>query len=328
MEMKRLSAIALFLLLISLTACGGGKESKSLGKTAEPSAGAEQSSVQTPDGSQSAKQPGEITADSLPDSLDLSGGYGYEEFLVLAATAERQGDACAGEGLDRQAYSFYAASAAELGSLRLCIEGLIAQKTGASIEDVSAGSLYLTYDELAALYPASPYPDYFEGLTHLASGEEDTAAEYWTRAVAGAAYPDEGMAFTYLTELDADALTALREELRGREFALMAKYKPELLYIERGPENSFTEYLLTAARETLTAGDYGSTAQYCEAAILADPFDGDCFGAAAVCALAASDTESMARYINEGLLIEPEHEGLQKLLEAYGHGGDPDEEEE
>ncbi len=312
--MKR-TLVILLLLLTALSLFGSGcKKSapaeapqKAEAATAQPTSGQEEENA------------------ALPPSLELGDGYGYDEFLVLAATAEAEGDACVEKGMELQAYTFYAAAACELGSLRLGTEQLIAAKTGALPEEVFEGSLYTSWEELAALFHASPYPDYFEGLSHMCLGEEDAATICWTNAAANAAYPAEGMAFTYLLDMDAEGLTELRDALRQRENALLQKYEPQLLDIGRGPENSFPEYLLGMTREKLAEKNYGEAMEYARAAILAEPFSGDCYAAAALCALTGSDSREMAYYINEGLLTDPGHEGLKTLLEAYGHGGDEDE---
>ncbi|MDD3920579.1 MAG: hypothetical protein PHO41_05375 [Eubacteriales bacterium] len=317
---KKAAGLALFLaLLFALAAC-----------TPKPTAGEGTDAPALPEASEKTVQPDAPTdaaeaSVALPETVDVSNGYGYEAFITLAATAEAQGDACAEKGHALQAYTFYAASACTLGSLRFGIENIIAAKTGALTEDVFAGSLYTSWEELAALFPASPYPDYFEGLARLGFGEEAAAVTCWTNAAANAAYPEEGLAFTYLLEESAETLTTLRNDLRVRENALLAKYEPELYEIERSPKNSFVEYLLGITRQKLEEKSYGEAMEYARAAVLLEPFSGDCFTACAVCAMVGSDGAAMAYYINEGLLIDPAHTGLQTLLKAYEAGGAADE---
>lgn len=312
----RMVWLALACLLLSLAGCGGEKVEQ-----AGQSGVAEQAVPTEAEQAEEAK--GNIQdAGELPERLDLANGYGYDEFLVLAATAKAQGDICAEEGLALQAYTFYAAAACELGSMRLGLEHIIAAKTGRSAGEVSEGSLYTSWEELAALFPASPYPDYFEGLSLLAAGDRDAAAACWGRALENAMYPQEGLAFTYLLDMEAEELAAMQSRVQLQETELFSLYEPELYYMERDPRYSYIEYLFGRARDMLAEKDYSRAMDYARTAVLTDPFNGDCFALGAVCALSGSDQENMAYYINEGLLIAPEHEGLQKLLEAYRLGGE------
>lgn len=253
--------------------------------------------------------------ESLLYSKSVDYANDYEAYMALLDGMHRQGLYFDTLGLKRQAAYLYSAGAASAGALRLCIENLLFLKNeGDSLANVIAGR-YGDWDSLARLSPVSPYPDYFEGLVYQAQGRVDEATACFERAVLFPSWPEAGWDFTYLKMLEVSELYALRDALLKTENAFYAAFTPELIPISREQYSFSAEYLMARAMEEADTIDIAY--RYAIAAVCADPFSGDTYGGAAAFALLAGDADTAREYINDGLLIDPENEGLNMLLQAY-----------
>lgn len=303
--MKRTLALLVALLLL-LCAC-----------SPQP---AEQAGETAP--TEEAAQPAAVTAEELalpdPERLlrteDAVYANAYDAYLGMLEGLYTQGQYYEELGLAPQADFAYTAGAAAAGSLRLCIESILFLKgEGDAPEDVILGRLG-DWDSLARLSPASPYPDYFEGLVYQMQGNKAKAKEYYTRTLVNPAWPQDGWDLAYLKQLDVAELYTLRDALLQTENSFYRASPPELIAIQRDVCNFSAAYLIAKAQEALEAEDTALAAAYAEAAVRADPFDGNAFAAAAVTALMMGDSDAAAEHINNGLYIAPEHEGLNTML--------------
>jgi hypothetical protein len=258
------------------------------------------------------------------DGKDKGGGDGYDAFVNAMADMKEAGDKLANDGLDFQAQSMYAFAGASLSSCRYAVEYILWLKgEGDSIEAVTEGSRSADWDDIAAVCYASPYPYYFEGLVFHVQGKNDEAKPCYTAALLNPAYPEDGVDFYYLKNMEVADLYKLRDELRTKEAEVYALITVSPVRIERDEYSFYPEYLRAKSKEALEAGDNAGAAAYAKAAVLNDSFDPLNFRNAVLCCIAAEDAQSAARYLDAGLLIAPEDEGLKTLYQGFESlGGD------
>jgi tetratricopeptide (TPR) repeat protein len=165
----------------------------------------------------------------------------------------------------------------------------------------------------------------FQGVAAHARGEEDAARKYFTCAAINPEFSrDAADAMLAVAALDAGELKTFRAKLAEREDKIYESWAPEAITFPRDEYSFAGDYLIAKGVEALRADetDYAGAMACFESAIRVDPANADAFAAAALAAFGAGDVAVTARYIDEGLYVEPEHEGLLKLLEGYnGDGG-------
>ena len=274
---KLLSSTLTVLLLLSLAACGG--------------------SPGNPD-----------AVKSEPDSL-------HGRYLAAMAALEAEGDALAAKGLTLQGESYYAFAAASVSSLRYAVEYILFLRgEGESLAAVCEGSLVTGWDDIAAVCYASPYPYYFEGLIMQIQGEDEKADFFYAAALLNPAYPEEDVIFYYLRDLAITELHQMQTDLRAQEEHCYSRIALQTPVIERDVLCFDADYLLLGAGEAIEAEDYATAYGYASAAQRTDPFRADNYSAAALCALLCGDLEAAALYIDEGLILDPEHEGINAVF--------------
>ena len=101
-------------------------------------------------------------------------------------------------------------------------------------------------------------------------------------------------------------------------------YMPKAANYPRMDKGFDDAYLRSLGLAVLDAdgADYAGALRHFEAALAADPFDGDNFGACALMCLYMSDADMMFYYVNEGLYVDPENEGLNELADALNKVGE------
>jgi tetratricopeptide (TPR) repeat protein len=237
---------------------------------------------------------------------------GFENFVD-------QGDKFAERSLDIQADYTYGWAAASVSGMRYCIDCLLYMKgEGASLEEVAAGRPD-DWDEIAAMNYASPYPYYYEGLVYNAEAQNAYAQHCYERALINPAFSAEyAESLVVLEVLPVESLKRIKARLTALEDRFYAEYEPQSLSVPRSEFNFSDAYLRTAAKEILNqnAEDYQLALNFYQAAITVNPFEGDNFLGCALMCLYLNDIKGAVYYINEGLLIDPEHEGLMNLAEA------------
>ncbi len=246
-------------------------------------------------------------------SAKIAGAYidGFAKFY-------EQGGEYTELGLTLQADYAYGWAGASVSAMRLCVDCLLYMKgEGKTLEEI-AGGRPDNWDEIAAMNYASPYPYYFEGLVYNAEAENGYAQACYEKALINPAFSAEnGEALVVLEIMSVSELKALKKKLISLEDQIYAVYKPEKSKIGRYELNFSDEYLRTLAKEKLAASetDYRGALRYYEAALAVNPFEGDNFVGCALMHFYMNDIDKTFYYVNEGLFVDPEHEGLGGLAE-------------
>lgn len=251
-----------------------------------------------------------------------SGDTDTKDFLKAMDDLCASGDSLAQQGLSLQAESYYAFAGSSVSSLRYAVEYILWLKgEGDTLDGLAAESRYAGWDSIASVCYASPYPYYFEGLLWQIQGENDKAKTAYENTLLNPAYPEDGVDFYYLRNMEIDALYSLRDELRDKEAEIYGKYAPAPVSVERDPYLFDTEYLRAKSAEAMEAGDYATAAAYGKNAVLNDPLDPLNFRNAVLCCVYNDEGDHAAAYLDAGLVIAPEDEGLQTLYNAFSQIG-------
>ena len=114
----------------------------------------------------------------------------------------------------------------------------------------------------------------------------------------------------------------IREKLTKLEDKIFTAYKPEKTAYPRETLGFDGGYLHTLAKECLSANpnDYRGALRHYEAALKVNPFEGDNFVGCALMHLYLGEMDKAFFYVNEGLFIDPEHEGLNKIAGILNGG--------
>lgn len=242
---------------------------------------------------------------------------GFEKFAD-------QGDEYAGLGLDLQAAYAYSWGAASVSAMRYGVDCLLYMKGEGETLGELTGGRPSDWEAIAEMNYASPYPYYFEGLVYNAEGENEYARLCYERALTNPAFSAEnGEALSVLEIIPVGSLKELRKELTVLEDRIYAVYEPKHFAVPRVEFNYSDEYLRTAAKEQLAGdeGGYRGALGYYEAALNVNPFEGDNYIGCALMCLYLDDIEHTVYYVNEGLLVDPEHAGLAELAEKLNEVG-------
>jgi tetratricopeptide (TPR) repeat protein len=219
-------------------------------------------------------------------------------------------------GLQLQAEYAYGWAGASASAMRYCVDCLLYMKgEGKSLDEVVGGRPG-DWDKIASMNYASPYPYYFEGLVYNAESKNDYAQRCYENALKNPAFSaDNGEALVVLEVMSINELKAVKKKLTAFEDKLYGIYQPEKTTIPRGEFNFSDAYLRTMAKELLTANseDYRGALRYYEAALAVNPFEGDNFVGCALMNLSLDDMAKTCYYVNEGLFVDPKHEGLARL---------------
>ena len=120
-----------------------------------------------------------------------------------------------------------------------------------------------------------------------------------------------------LTILSVSELKAVKKKLILLEDKIFEVYSPVKSRYPRSHLHFSDKYLRTLAKECLTANenDYRGALRHYKAALAVNPFEGDNFVGCALMHMYLGDIEQTFFYVNEGLFVDPEHEGLNKIAE-------------
>jgi hypothetical protein len=201
--------------------------------------------------------------------------------------------------------------------MRYAVEELLYLKGAGSLAEVSGGSRFAGWDSIAGISYASPFPDYFQGLIYQMQEKNSEALPLLTSALMNPAYPEDGFDFMYLNDKSVSELTALRNELRAEENEIYKIFTPRPAIVEREVYNFYPEYLRAKSAEALRAGEIATAYAYARSAVTCDPFDILNFRNAVLGAVAAGDFDGAAEYLDAGLALEPNDEGMQKLYSVF-----------
>ncbi len=179
-----------------------------------------------------------------------------------------------------------------------------------------------SWDLIATQSLVSPYPSFFQAFLLDYQGKDEESVEHYTSAFINPNYPDEPWDFRFLAELSAKDLKALSLRLREVEDTFRQSFQLDAFFYPRDYRNFDAAYLASQAVEILQKDTMkmGDAFGHYEAAVRANPFDPTYFVGCAYLAGRMGNGKLAAYYVNEGLLIAPEHEGLNKLLQAINKG--------
>ena len=235
-----------------------------------------------------------------------------------------QGNEYTDLGLQLQADYAYGWAAASVSSMRYCIDCLLyLEGEGDSLEDL-VGERPGNWDEIAAQNYASPYPYFFEGLVYNSQGKNEDAKKCYEKALVNPKFSAENdKSLLILDILSASELKSVKTKLTMLEDKIYEVYNPDKSTYPRSHMNYSDKYLRTLAKETLTANeyDYREALRHYEAALAVNPFEGDNFVGCALMNIYLGEVEQTFFYVNEGLFVDPEHEGLNKIAELLNQEG-------
>ena len=219
-------------------------------------------------------------------------------------------------GLKIQADYAYGWAAASVSSMRYCVDSLLYLKgEGKSLEETVEGR-FGDWEEIASMNYASPYPWYFEGLVYNAQDKNSEAQSCYEKAIVNPAFSAENdEALSVLLVMPVKELEQLKSKLTELEDEIYAAYEPEKSTYPRKELGFDDKYLRILARESLAANpeDYRAALQHYEAALRVNPFEGDNFVGCALMSLSMDEIDKAFYYVNEGLYVDPEHEGLNDI---------------
>lgn len=221
-------------------------------------------------------------------------------------------------GLQLQADYAYGWAAASVSSMRYCIDCLLyLQGEGDTLEDV-VGDRPGNWDEIAAMNYTSPYPYFFEGLVYNSQGKNEDAKKCYEKALVNPKFSAEhDDSLMILDVLTVSELQSIKKKLSELEDKIFEVYTPVKSTYPRSHMNFSDKYLRTLAKESLEANesDYRGALRHYEAALAVNPFEGDNFVGCALMNMYLGDVDKTFFYVNEGLFVDPEHEGLNRIAE-------------
>ncbi len=234
-----------------------------------------------------------------------------------------QGNEYTEQGLQIQANYTYGWAAASVSAMRCCVDNLISLKSeDQPLEKISEGRM-TDWDKIAAMSYASPYPWYFEGLAFNSQGKDDEAQACYEKALLNPAFSAEhDESLSVLLVMPVKELETVREKLTKLEDKIFAVYKSEQTDYPREALVFDDVYLCTLAKECLAADstDYRGALRHYKAALKVNPYEGDNFVGCALMHLYLEEIDEAFFYVNEGLFVDPEHAGLNKIADILNGG--------
>ena len=193
-----------------------------------------------------------------------------------------------------------------------------------SIEAAQRDLEYNVWHILASQSPASPFPWVFEGTVAAVKGRTARAAECYSYAIIN---PNlyrlgEGWDFSFMATLSLQDLVDLNKRLETKEIELKNLYIAKSNNYPRHYLNFDDAWLRSLANDLLVADstDFSTAYSVYEAAVRANPFEASNFAGCGLTGAMAGYIREAAYYINEGLLLDPEHKGLNLLKQAWKGG--------
>ena len=255
------------------------------------------------------------------DDPAVGDGTSYSDFMEVMGDIKKYGDESAELNLTAQSEYYYSFAGASVSAFRYAVEYVLWLKgEGDTLASFTADSRYSGWDTIAEINYSSPYATYFEGMLLDFQGKHDEAVTPVALASIMPMFPEEGLDFSYLRTMEADALYTLRDSLRALEDTIYGAYTPSLTGREWDKYLFDEEYILEQTYTSVQANDYGTALYYAKQGLKANPFDAKIWRNAAMSALYAEELTLMGAYVDEGLVIFPEDESLlalkQMLIDA------------
>ena len=248
------------------------------------------------------------------DDPAVGDGTSYSDFMEVMGDIKKYGDESAELNLTAQSEYYYSFAGASVSAFRYAVEYVLWLKgEGDTLASFTADSRYVGWDTIAEINYSSPYATYFEGMLLDFQGKHDEAVTPVALASIMPMFPEEGLDFSYLRTMEADALYTLRDSLRALEDTIYGAYTPSLTGREWDKYLFDEEYILEQTYTCVQANDYGMALYYAKQGLKVNPFDAKIWRNAAMSALYAEELTLMGAYVDEGLAIFPEDESLLAL---------------
>ena len=248
------------------------------------------------------------------DDPAVGDGTSYSDFMEVMGDIKEYGDEAAELNLTAQSEYYYSFAGASVSAFRYAVEYVLWLKgEGDTLASFTADSRYTGWVTIAEINYSSPYATYFEGMLLDFQGKHDEAVTPVALASIMPMFPEEGLDFSYLRTMEADALYTLRDSLRALEDTIYGAYTPSLTGREWDKYLFDEEYILEQTYTCVQANDYGTALYYAKQGLKANPFDAKIWRNAAMSALYAEELTLMGAYVDEGLAIFPEDESLLAL---------------
>ncbi|MCL2694098.1 MAG: protease inhibitor I42 family protein [Oscillospiraceae bacterium] len=258
---------------------------------------------------------GDAISGKLPDNLlDLPTAEGIDAAIMMLETYVSQAGKLNGAGLVLQADWFYSYAAASAAAMRVCLDANIIAKGGNAPVDTAAR--LSGWDEIGRLNIACPFVWAYESVAYRVAGKDIEADEAWENARQHPAFYDfdDPMGDVFVQD-SLEVLITARNKIAGFEDRLYALYNPVIGGYPRDPKGWDDGYLCSLGTDVLRADetDIDGALWHFRAALAADPFDGGNFAACSLMCMYREDMDGMFFYLNEGLKIAPDHEGLKNI---------------
>lgn len=258
-------------------------------------------------------QPGAEEYAALPQELELARqvtlelGAEAEELSDFAAAMERirdQGLEYLSYGMTRQAAWCFAFVGGSVSAVRYACELLLNRE--------SAG--FSGWDTVGAISYCTPVPFLCEGIVAERMGDTERAASCREMAEYNFVYTVEGIdKLSVLTQLSKNGLQELTNGLIAFEQHIYWFYPADPQARSRNGFEWSAEYHLNLAGAYEELGQTAMATQSYLDALAADPFSPDVYALCAKAMYAVSDVNLMLVYIEEGLLLDPQHGTLNTM---------------
>ena len=225
------------------------------------------------------------------------------DFAAAVEVLRDQGLEFLSYGMPRQASWYLSFAGGSVSAVRYAAELLLGES--------STG--FSGWDTIGAISLCSPVPFLCEAVTAEKSGDTDRAAQCRELAARNPYTANGFDDFSALASLSDSGLRELVEGLKSFEEHIYWFYPADPQSAERSGMEWSADYHLGLAALCTEMGLTTQATDCCMDALAADPFDPEVFSSCAVAMYSISDLELMQVYIEEGLLIDPEHGGLNAL---------------
>lgn len=298
--MKKIVAALLVMLL--LTGCGAKERGNASGTAQQAKTGEYVSLPQELEQAQQVKL-----------ELGSEAEAYFADFAAAVELLRDQGLEYLGYGMPRQASWYLSFAGGSVSAVRYAAEQLLGE--------ISAG--FSGWDTVGAISLCSPVPFLCEAVAAEQAGDMERVAKCKELAALNP-YVAEGFDdFSALSQLSNEGLRELAEGLKAFEEHIYWFYPADPQPQERRGMEWSADYHLSLAAAYSSAGLEAEAASATLDALAADPFSPDVYTACAGAMYEITDIELMQVYVEEGLLINPDHGGLNAMAALlYSGTGD------
>ena len=216
-------------------------------------------------------------------------------------------------GMDVVTSHYYGTAAASISAMRYAVDCLLEIRGAAPGDDGRPDD----WDVIAALGWASPYPYLFEGIVLTAKGNSGAARSRFEKAALNPVLGEDDADLLVIIEMNIEQLQSLRSALTEVEDRIFEVYTGFFRTVPRGEFNFSAAYLRSEGRKVLEADEsaYYEALDYYFAALAADPFDVGTYLGIVMIYTSMEDMDGMRRWLNTGMLVDPENEKLNKVYD-------------